>query len=492
MKIFKPLFFGIILLLFLGCQEQKFNEITITGKIKGELPEKLEYTVPSEGAFIYEFKKSVKPDSLGRFSIKMPLQEIAFVKLMIPHKSNITLVAEPSKNYEVNFDFTEKDAPPKYEIHCESKRVQVLYNKLPNPIHIQDGARPFLKDSVASQIVSKIADLKDQDLAKFKGLLAKDSISQKIYDFIKLDRDYYYNGIQGTVGFIKFLQNERQKGLFTEDIKLMWEDVFNNDLLTRQDFQKTMWGNALAENYLFYKGYDEVSFDVDKFKESINNTFYIRKIFQNAENYLAPHILESFKALYLYTELFQKNYEEEFISIYEDFKTTYPESTYHQYLEPMIAPVIAFNKKAKQPFSEDVAFLDNYENMNTLDDVLSQFKGKKVYVDFWATWCGPCKTEFKHNQELKALLSKYNYKSLYVSIDRENKHQQWLDMIKFYNLQGAHLRANKVLSKEITEMGVNYIPRYFLIDEEGVIVENKAKKPSQLEALEEQLIQLNH
>lgn len=40
-------------------------------------------------------------------------------------------------------------------------------------------------------------------------------------------------------------------------------------------------------------------------------------------------------------------------------------------------------------------------------------------------------------------------------------------------------------------MGVNYIPRYFLVDETKNIVENNAKKPSELEALEKQLIELN-
>ncbi|MDO5979075.1 TlpA family protein disulfide reductase [Flavivirga spongiicola] len=495
MKIFKTFFFGIILLLFIGCKGEESKEVTITGKIKGELPEKVEYTLPSEGAFIYEFKKSVKPDSLGQFSIKMELQETAFVKLMIREKLNITIVAEPHKNYEVNFDLTKEDSPPKYEIHCETKSAQHLYNKLPNPSHIQVAARPFFKDSVASLIKSKIDDLKTKDLSKFNDLLAKDSISQSMYDFIKLDRDYYYSGIQGTVAFIKFLQNERQEGLFTEDIKQMWEETFKNNLLTRPDFQKTLWGNALAENYLFYKGYEEVSFDIDEFKKLNTNTFYTKKVFQDAEKYLENHILESFKAVYLYTELFQKNYQKEFVSIYENFKTYYPKSVYIQYLEPMIAPVITFNDKAKQPFSKDVNFVSNHENMNNFDDVLSHFRGKKLYVDVWATWCGPCKKEFKHKDNLHKVLKEKDVELLYISIDREEKKQQWKDMIKFYNLEGNHIITNKKLSENLREIygksGSLSIPWYILVDENGAIVKKHAVRPSKLEKLKEELTLLN-
>src|SRR5690606_34708594 len=185
-----------------------------------------------------------------------------------------TLIVEPGKEYIVNFDFIKSADPHNFEIQGNDSKIQKLYNQLPQPDHIQEAASPLLKDSIASQIQTKIANLKEEDLSKFKDLLTKDSISQTMYNFIALDRDYYYSAVQGTVAFIKFLMDERQKGSFTENIKAMWKETFNNDLLTREDFQKTNWGYALAENYLFYKGYENAAFDLATFRNSLSDKFY--------------------------------------------------------------------------------------------------------------------------------------------------------------------------------------------------------------------------
>jgi len=68
-------------------------------------------------------------------------------------------------------------------------------------------------------------------------------------------------------------------------------------------------------------------------------------------------------------------------------------------------------------------------------------------------------------------------------------HQQWLDMIKFYDLKGNHLRATKELSKDLHDMGIKYIPWYILIND-GEIVKKRAQNPSKIKDLEKQLLEL--
>ena len=80
---------------------------------------------------------------------------------------------------------------------------------------------------------------------------------------------------------------------------------------------------------------------------------------------------------------------------------------------------------------------------------------------------------------------------LYISIDRDSDDQRWKDMIKFFNLEGYHIRANQELINDLRKIyGENSpfgIPWYILVDEKGNIVKNHAKPPSKLQELEIQI-----
>ncbi|MGK7396940.1 MAG: TlpA family protein disulfide reductase, partial [Candidatus Cyclobacteriaceae bacterium M3_2C_046] len=109
-----------------------------------------------------------------------------------------------------------------------------------------------------------------------------------------------------------------------------------------------------------------------------------------------------------------------------------------------------------------------------------------------ATWCGPCKVEFEHESALRKVLKENNIQLMYISIDRDDYAERWKNMIKFYDLEGYHIRANKKLQEDLRKInGKNLsIPWYILIDDEGNIVERHANKPSQLKALEEEINRL--
>ncbi len=113
-----------------------------------------------------------------------------------------------------------------------------------------------------------------------------------------------------------------------------------------------------------------------------------------------------------------------------------------------------------------------------------RFKGKYIYLDFWATWCGPCRKEMPASQELMGKLTEKQRRKivfLYVSIDESQ--EAWRKTLEALKLQGEHGWSPEMGAR----LGVESIPRYLIIDKDGKIMNSNAKRPSDPAILEELL-----
>ncbi|GAB3275259.1 hypothetical protein GCM10027347_48530 [Larkinella harenae] len=143
----------------------------------------------------------------------------------------------------------------------------------------------------------------------------------------------------------------------------------------------------------------------------------------------------------------------------------------------------------KKPVNPNVfSFVDQQGETVTLDD----YKGKVVYLDIWASWCGPCIGEIPHSKKLHERFSKKQLEKvvfLYVSIDDSDAN--WKNAMQKHQLPGDQGWSKGGWRSRIVQyFGVQSIPRYILIDKKGNMADLNAKRPSSADAIYQDILKL--
>lgn len=143
--------------------------------------------------------------------------------------------------------------------------------------------------------------------------------------------------------------------------------------------------------------------------------------------------------------------------------------------------------KTKKMVSDRLDYLSNVKSLLNTEAInikgvdlsgneieLIKYKGQTIVIDFWATWCGPCKAEMP---SLHKLEEKYGKDIAFVGVGVFCKQDAWAGMAEDFEIKN-NIYLSKENMAQIEKYQVQFIPRYIVIDENFKIIDADAPRPS--------------
>ena len=329
--------------------------------------------------------------------------------------------------------------------------------------------------------------MKKLSLALFTILIISSCNKEHSKDFLSISGKLENNIdsiiiISGRTGVLKKIKINSD-GTFKDSLKVIEADIYTFQTSTAKK----------APIYL-KNGYDLfLNGNADKFMSSFNftgngasNSNFITAQILKSQNIGNPqNILDLDKGAFEKKVMSLKKEYDSILGSYENIDSSLVSLANQQtkqlvtYLESNYATNLIMAKGNPSPKFTD--YTDAKGGKKSLDS----FKGSYVYIDVWATWCGPCIREIPSLQKLEKEYHKKNITFVSISTDEsvrsggswEKAEKKWRDFVKKRQMSGVQLWSGQDFSFQRAYQ-INAIPRFLLIDPEGNIVNANAPRPS--------------
>jgi thiol-disulfide isomerase/thioredoxin len=368
-------------------------------------------------------------------------------------------------------------------LYCDGKRIDL-----------------FLKPSDSIYLIGNLENLGDSLLFSGSGFLPSQSLhAARLFNNTqnpKYDSLYSLSPIQFDELLSKNLKNVLQLiknnlGIDSSSYSLLAENQcfeYYTYYLNYKNYHE-YFGNdpknaAIPAN--FYETpqlkdkWNERYIQLPKFKEYLNafivineielegdTTYFIAQRIKRIDTLLSGKVKE-YAVYQILTEGFKYYYDKRIHLLWQEIQKNFTDKNY-------VAEINKLEKKWKNLQSGNIAPAFTFENIKGEKFSLSDFKGKWVYIDVWATWCGPCKQESPYFEKLA---QKFKDKPVsFISISVDDSRAAWERHVYSKKWSSLHLYAGGW--KDITEKYfINAIPRFILIDDKGLIYSPDAERPS--------------
>ncbi len=455
MKNLIPVF---MLFLLTACQEQQAPvkaKVIPTSRISGTIQ-----NPAGEKIFFYTAKDKLEaPLTDGKFDLEVPLTEASYFKFKHGAES-ASLFLKPGQQLELTLDTKEFDETIQYagEGAAESNYLAEKYLLLEG---MTEGMRSFFSKSPEA-FALKVDQIRSELNTFFESYQQKHKDLHP--DFLRTEAaQITYEWANNKLNYPEYHQYFNPDSDFTADENY---DAYRKDLdLDNADLLPSEQYRSFIKSHL--------------------SQITQAKINENPEAHGNPSMTKM--------DLILKTYQDPSIKDYLMFHTVKAHID-NQGTKGTTELMALFEKNCtdatfKETIAKDYKIWENlavgkmapdfkYEDANGKQIALSDLRGKYVYIDVWATWCGPCMAELPHLEALQKEYAK-SEKLVFASVSIDEDKAAWEQMVKKKEMMGVQLYADKAWKSSIVkDYKISGIPRFLLIDQAGKIFDVKAPRPS--------------
>ncbi|MEI2274447.1 TlpA family protein disulfide reductase [Sphingobacterium sp. ML3W] len=408
--------------------------------------------------------KMLTPNADGVFEFSAALEKPIDVRLGMdePVKGSLNLYIEPGDDLLIKTDF--KDATT---FSGKGKENAIAYKEL-MALYIKNYSSLDATKMSTEVLNERIAQMRKDNLDFLEA--NKSKVSKDFFDFQYLK--FYYEGL-GFEMIMPYMISQGLKKKFTEVMPTDYLDMLqkvkiSDELLVYYPYNRFVRGSL--PSYLRYKHMLEIgkedSLVVQKEDEKRMMEYDLIK----------TNLTGKIRELALFSAVNNLLLNAKDVNDYKSYITKFAadggSDVHVKELQGIYDRALKLASGAMPPPFE----LDDIDGKKVS---LKDFAGKVVYIDFWASWCSPCRQEMKSGSpKLHAKFAdNKDLVFLYISID--DNEAKWRTAIADDKIEGVHL-LSKGGTKSIVAKAFNIsgIPRYVIIGRDGKILDNDAPRPS--------------
>ena len=448
MIIMKRILFLSISFVLLSCaNNHNINYALFSGKVENNTADKVEINNTT-------FEKEIPIKTDGTFSDTLKLSESGFYTMKIGRETT-TIYLKNGDNLNLTLDYDRFDETLSFKGKGANENNYMAAKQLKQETFTSNSSQLYASEEEAFK--TKLDSLKQSYKSLLNDIMDIDP-DFLTYETQNLEYDNYvfYDNYKNYHGRYANLEDyEVPEDFLPEGLKNL---KFNDSIAykTSSSYKRMAYNTTLSE--LFETIGDDYLYTSPKELSGIS-LIEIPQLKNDVVNYLGRFLVSP-----------GNPYMQE---VYDFFLASTND-------EKIIAKLNEVYNKGKDLMKGTVSpIFVNYENHKGGTMSLSNLKGKYVYIDVWATWCGPCLREIPSLKEIEKQFHNKNIAFVSTSVDVAKDHDKWVAMVNDMELGGIQLFADNDMDSEfIKAYGINGIPRFILIDTEGNIVSADARRPS--------------